>query len=108
MNGHIESAELFSKLFIMNYSPMKDAQQKKAFYEFLTRYSFSSNSNQLCVEESFMLTIKFLISDQPDSDSSEIIEVSQLLFYLTNPRNLSERGIRPVFILKYFIKFMAS
>ena len=99
MSGHIKSAELFSKLFIMYHSPMTEAQLKNTLSEFLTKFSFSSNSNQLCVEESFMLTIKCLMNAQPDSYLSKIdlIKASKLLFYLTNPRNLS-KTIQTVFI----------
>lgn len=48
------------------------------------------STNQLCVEESFMITIKCLINASPDSYLSEIdlIKVTEILLHLTNPKNL--------------------
>lgn len=95
MTGHMLSAKLFSKLLIMYYSPMteNDTQLRAILSAFLPQFSFFRSSNQLCVEESFMLTIKCLISAQPDSFLSEIdlLKVSELLFNLTNPRNLIQK-----------------
>jgi hypothetical protein len=110
MTGHIISAKLFSKLLIMYYNPMteSDTQLRAILSSFLPQFSFIRSSNQLCVEESFMLTIKCLIGAQPGSFLAEIdlIKVAELLFNLSNPRNLiqkkvhNQRQIQTVFIFK--------
>jgi condensin complex subunit 3 len=95
MTGHILSAKLFSKLLIMYYSPMteNDTQLRAILTCFLPQFAFFRSSNQLCVEESFMLTVKCLINAGPDNYLSEIDlnKVTEILFNLTNPKNLLQK-----------------
>ena len=95
MTGHIVSAKLLSKLLIMYYSPIteNDIKLRACLSAFLPQFSFFRASNQLCMEESFMLTLKCLINAPPDSYLSEIdlSKVMEVLFNLTNPKNLMQR-----------------
>jgi len=95
MTGHILSAKLFSKLVIMYYSPLTENEVKlrACLSAFLPQFSFFRSVNQLCVEESFMITLKCLMNAPADSYLCEIdlIKVIEILFHLTNPKNLVQR-----------------
>lgn len=95
MTGHILSAKLFSKLLIMYYSPLteNDIKLKACLSTFLPNFAFFRSINQLCVEESFMITLKCLINAPADNYLSEIdlIKVVDILFHLTNPKNLMQQ-----------------
>lgn len=95
MTGHILSAKLFSKLLILYYSPLteNDTQLRAILSSFLPQFAFFRSANQLCVEESFMLTVRCLMNAQPDSYLAEIdlIKVAEVLFNLTNPNNLVQK-----------------
>jgi hypothetical protein len=95
MTGHILSAKLFSKLVIMYYSPLteNDVKLRACLSAFLPQFSFFRSVNQLCVEESFMITLKCLMNAPADSYLCEIdlIKVIEILFHLTNPKNLVHR-----------------
>jgi condensin complex subunit 3 len=69
MTGHILSAKLFSKLVIMYYSPLTENEVKlrACLSAFLPQFSFFRSVNQLCVEESFMITLKCLMNAPADS-----------------------------------------
>ena len=92
MTGHLLSAKMFSKLFIMYYSPLNenDTRLKATLAAFLPQFSFLRYNNQLCVEESFMITIKALINAPVDNYLCEIDlnKVIETLLNLTNHRNL--------------------
>lgn len=92
MTGHILSAKLFSKLLIMYFSPLTegDVRLRSVLSNFLPQFAFMRATNQVCVEESFMITCKHLINAPPDTHLSEIdlMKVVELLWQLTNPRNL--------------------
>jgi condensin complex subunit 3 len=95
MTGHLLSAKMFSKLFIMYYSPLNenDTKLKAILSAFLPQFSFLRFNNQLCVEESFMITIKALINAPVDNYLCEIDlnKVIETLLHLTNPKNLISR-----------------
>lgn len=96
MTGHILSSKLFSKLLIMYYSPLtqNDLKLRACLATFLPQFSFLRPINQLCVEDSFMLTLKCLINAPADSYLMEIdlIKVIETLFHLTNPKNLIQHN----------------
>ncbi|RNA41325.1 condensin complex subunit 3 isoform X2 [Brachionus plicatilis] len=96
MTGHILSAKLFSKLLIMYYSPLSenDVNLKSFLSAFLPQFSFLRANNQLCVEESFMITLKCLINAPADSclSSIDLIKVMETLFNLINPKNLIHKN----------------
>jgi hypothetical protein len=62
---------------------------------FLTKFAFSSNLNQLCIEESFILIFKCLINAKHDSYFSEINlnEVIENILLLTNPTYLNKYNL---------------
>ena len=95
MTGHIVSAKLLSKLIIMYYSPIteNDVKLRACLSCFLPQFSFLRPCNQVCVEETFMLILKSLINAPPDSYLSEIdlTKVMEVMFNLTNPKNLLQR-----------------
>jgi condensin complex subunit 3 len=97
MTGHIVSAKLFSKLLIMYYSPLfeQNVRLKSCLASFLPQFAFFRASNQVCVEESFLITVKCLINATPDSQFGEIdlIKVTENLYHLTNPKNLMVRRV---------------
>jgi hypothetical protein len=89
MTGHLISPKLFSKLFIMYYSPLSEheKQLRATLAYFLPQFAFFKVTNQNCVEESFMMTIKCLINAPPDSYLSQI-DINKIIENLTNPKNL--------------------
>ena len=95
MTGHILSAKLFSKLLIMYYSPLtaNDVRLRACLATFLPLFAFYRGVNQLCVEESFMITLKCLMNAPTDNYLCEIdlMRVIDILFHLTNPKNLLQR-----------------
>lgn len=95
MTGHIMSSKLFSKLLIMYYSPLTegDIRLRACLTAFLPQFAFMRSINQVCVEESFMFTLKCLINAPIDSPLSEIdlVKVMECLFQLTNPKNLIQQ-----------------
>lgn len=102
MTGHILSAKLFSKLLIMYYSPLteNDIKLRSFLSAFLPQFSFFRANNQLCVEESFMITLKCLINAPADSylSSIDLIKVMETLFNLINPKNLIQKN----HVIKFF------
>lgn len=96
MTGHILSAKLFSKLLIMYYSPLteNDVKLRSFLSAFLPQFSFFRANNQLCVEESFMITLKCLINAPADSylSSIDLTKVMETLFNLINPKNLIQKN----------------
>jgi condensin complex subunit 3 len=95
MTGHILSAKLFSKLLIMYYSPLtqNDVRLRACLSAFLPQFSFFRGVNQLCVEESFMITLKCLMNAPSDNYLCEIDlnKVIEILLHLSNPKNLIQR-----------------
>ena len=95
MTGHILSAKLFSKLLIMYFSPLTehDVRLRSVLSNFLPQFAFLRASNQVCVEESFMITLKHLINAPPETHLAEIdlMKVMELLLQLTNPKNLAQQ-----------------
>jgi len=75
MTGHVLSAKLFIKLLIMYYNPrnQNDMQLRAILTCFFPQFAFFCSSNQLCVEESFMLTVKLLINAKENTYLSLMI-----------------------------------
>lgn len=113
MTGHILSAKLFSKLLIMYFSPLTegDLRLRAVLSNFLPQFAFMRASNQICVEESFMITLKHLINAPPDTHLSEIdlMKVIELLWQLTNPNNLIQQrrqGIARQTVRQFSFRFI--
>lgn len=95
MTGHIVSAKLLTKLIIMYYSPIteNDVKLRSILSTFLPQFAFFRPCNQVCVEETFMLIMRSIINASNDSPLSEIdlSKVMEVMFNLTNPKNLMQR-----------------
>lgn len=113
MTGHVMSSKIFSKLFIMYYSPLTvcHTRLRACLTEFLPQFAFMRPINQKCVEDSFMLTLKCLMNVPDYSPLREIDIMSvmeTMLHLLTNPNILKNHQRNPIeqlntkYVRKYF------